>query len=210
MNEGQLKEILEKHELWVNDEKGGERANLCNANLSGANLCNANLSGANLSGANLCNADLSGANLYNADLSGANLYNADLIDANLYNADLIDANLCNADLRGADLRSADLSGADLYNADLIDANLWNCPGNRREIKSLFVSEAYSITYTAEVLQIGCERHAIKDWWKFDDRRILEMDGERALKFWLHWKDFIKSIIEKSPAKKTNHKSEESA
>ena len=61
-----LTEIIELHRKWIDDESGGNRANLRSANLSGADLYNANLSGANLSGANL-----SGANLYNANLSGA-------------------------------------------------------------------------------------------------------------------------------------------
>jgi len=50
-----LKDILEKHELWLNDEKGGERGDLSWADLSGANL----------SGANLREADLSDTKLYN-------------------------------------------------------------------------------------------------------------------------------------------------
>ena len=101
-----LNEILEKHTKWLNDENGGERANLSGANLSGADLRGANLSGADLIGANL-----SGANLYIANLSGANLRGADL-----RGADLIGANLNEANLRGADLNEANLRGADLYEA----------------------------------------------------------------------------------------------
>lgn len=41
-----LKEILEKHELWLSGDKTGERANLSGSNLSGSNLSGANLSGA--------------------------------------------------------------------------------------------------------------------------------------------------------------------
>ena len=48
MEVNQLKEILEKHEKWVNGEKDGERADLDGANLSGANLSSADLRGANL------------------------------------------------------------------------------------------------------------------------------------------------------------------
>ena len=58
-----LNEILEKHLKWLNDENGGERANLSGANLSRANLSGANLSGADLSRANLIGADLSRADL---------------------------------------------------------------------------------------------------------------------------------------------------
>ncbi len=51
MNIEELKEILEKHKKWLNDEDGGEQANLREADLRGANLYGADLSGADLSGA---------------------------------------------------------------------------------------------------------------------------------------------------------------
>ena len=104
-----------------------------------------------------------------------------------------------ANLRGADLRGANLGGADLGGADLRDANLGGCAGNRSIIKSIFISDVYPITYTINVLQIGCERHAISEWWDFSDRVILEMDGKNALKFWKESKDFIKMTIDKYPA-----------
>ena len=106
MDNEKLKEILERHRKWLNDEDGGERAdlreaNLRGANLRGANLCEANLYGADLYGANLRGANLRGANLYGANLRGANLRGADLYGANLYGADLREANLREANLRGA-------------------------------------------------------------------------------------------------------------
>ena len=107
-----LKKILDEHLLWLNGE-GGSRANLRDADLSGADLSGANLRDADLSGA-----DLSFANLRGADLSGANLR-----DADLSGADLSCANLSNANLRGANLRGADLSGANLSCANLSNANL---------------------------------------------------------------------------------------
>ena len=51
-----LKEILEKHELWLSGDKTGERANLSGINLSGINLSGADLSGANIEGVNLSGA----------------------------------------------------------------------------------------------------------------------------------------------------------
>jgi len=50
------------------------------------------------------------------------------------------------------------------------------------------------------LQIGCKRHLISDWWTFDEKRIVEMDGKHALKFWRENKDLIRQIIESNPAK----------
>lgn len=98
-----LKKILDEHLLWLNGE-GGSRANLCDADLSGANL--------------RC------ADLRNADLRGANLRGADLRNANLRCADLRGADLRCADLRGANLRCANLRCADLCGAS-IDQMMWD-------------------------------------------------------------------------------------
>ena len=77
----ELKAIIYKHAKWTRGEDGGERADLCDADLYGADLRNADLR----------NADLSNANLRNANLSNANLRNANLCDANLRGADLSNA-----------------------------------------------------------------------------------------------------------------------
>ena len=74
-------EVLQRHAKWLENEEGGEKANLWDANLRGANLRGANLRGADLRGA-----DLRGANLRDADLRDADLRGADLWDANLRGA----------------------------------------------------------------------------------------------------------------------------
>ena len=91
----ELNQVLDQHKLWL-DGKGGERANLKDANLEGANL-----RGAILMGANLRFANLSGSNLIGANLEDANLIGADLRDANLTGANLTGANLTGANLTGA-------------------------------------------------------------------------------------------------------------
>ena len=88
MDNEKLKEILERHRKWLNDEDGGERANLRGANLRGVNLRGADLREANLRGADLREANLRGANLRGANLRGVNLRGADLREANLRGADL--------------------------------------------------------------------------------------------------------------------------
>ena len=98
MTKQELQEILDKHKKWLNNEDGGENADLRGANLGGADLGGAYLRGANLGGAYLRGANLGGANLRGANLRGADLSNADL---------------GGADLRGADLSNADLGGADI-------------------------------------------------------------------------------------------------
>ena len=98
MNKKELREILEKHKKWLNNEEGGKRADLSAADLS--------------------NADLSAADLRYADLSYADLSYADLSYADLSAADLSAADLSHADLSAADLSYADLSAADLSHANL--------------------------------------------------------------------------------------------
>ena len=58
-----LSEILKKHLSWINDEPGGEKADLSYADLSYADLRYADLSYANLRYADLSYADLRSANL---------------------------------------------------------------------------------------------------------------------------------------------------
>ena len=105
----ELKEILRKHELWLQDsnQQDAKRANMCSADLRGADLCFADL----------CSADLRGT-----DLRGAGL-----CFANLCSADLRGANLCSANLCGADLRGTDLRGADLRDAENIPFIPYACP-----------------------------------------------------------------------------------
>jgi hypothetical protein len=145
--------IIEKHQKWLNNDMGGERAELNNANLDGvdlsyndlsnaimcgagliyADLRNTNLSDVDLSYADMCHADLRNANLSYANLSGADLIFADLRHTDMTCADLGYANLSGADLSGANLSGAnlsfaDLSGANLRGANLIDADLSGTKG----------------------------------------------------------------------------------
>ena len=169
MKKEDLQKILRLHGVWVRGDGG-----VC-ANLSGANLIGAILSGANLIGAILSDAILSGANL-----SGAILSDADLSDANLSCANLSGANLSCANLRGANLRGA---------------IMWSTIGNGRELKSIHCG-TYDIAFTRDVMQIGCKRFLVADWFSFDDKAIASMDVG-ALDFWRVWKPILQQIVEAS-------------
>ena len=88
MNKEKLSEILSRHNAWIKNEGGGERANLSCADLRDADLSCAKLSGADLHDADLRDADLSCADLRDADLSCADLSDADLSCADLNRANL--------------------------------------------------------------------------------------------------------------------------
>ena len=68
MTSEEIKKVLDSHQKWINEEDGGERANLREADLREANLREADLREANLRGADLHGADLSKADLRGADL----------------------------------------------------------------------------------------------------------------------------------------------
>ena len=176
-------------------------AYLHDANLRGAYLRGAYLYGADLLGANLRGADLYGANLYGANLYGAYLHGANLYGANLYGADLRGAYLLGADLRGADLRGAylygaNLRGADLHGANLYGANLYDADGEKIIIEKVpiqILTDTYDIIIFDAHMQIGCEFHLLSDWWGFSNKRISEMDGTKARRFWELWKAPLKEI-----------------
>jgi hypothetical protein len=146
-----------------------------------------------------CNENLETAIKRNLAVRWAVENGADLNGADLSRAELRDVNLRGADLYGVNLSGADLRGADLYGADLC-----NVVGERKYIKSLQV-EDYSISYTSDVLQIGCKKFPIAKWWDFTDDQIAEMDGDRALAFWRKWKDWLRDLVEvRSPAEPTGY------
>jgi uncharacterized protein YjbI with pentapeptide repeats len=150
-----LKQGVEVWNAWREDnidvvypdlsEANRNKANLSDADLSGAELGEAKLNRTNLSHANLFGAYLGGAQLFESnlkevdlrealliganfsrvDLRGANLKRADLREVNLREADLRDVNLSRTDLRKANLEKADLREVNLWEADLRDANLKN-------------------------------------------------------------------------------------
>jgi len=142
-------------------------------------------------------ANLRGADLSDADLRGANLSGADLRDADLSDADLRGANLSDADLRGADLRYANLSYANLRGANLRGANLSNAIGNTREIKSAQFDQ-WAVAWSADVLAIGCQQHAIEKWRNADLRWIAAMDPG-ASDWWSRYGELVLQLIDASPA-----------
>ncbi len=97
----------------------------------------------------------------------------------------------------ADLSEADLSGANLSEADLSGANLSGSVGNMREIKSAQF-DSWSITWSADVLAIGCQQHAIEKWRNADPRWIAAMDLN-ASNWWSCYGALVLQLIDASPA-----------
>ena len=188
MNPEEIRKVLVAHKKWLEDEEGGERADL-----SGADLSDADLSGANLRRADLRYADLSDADLSSADLSDADLRDANLRRANLRRANMRRANMRRANLRRANLRGADLSGADL---DFASLPLW-CGSlkmlidERIEKQVLYhlISIATDKTRYADLIDFANESHLVhvrnlpkleaKDAETDDTETVLAKEAEAA-------------------------------
>ena len=134
-----------------------------------------------------------------ANLSGANLSGANLSDANLSDAYLSGANLSGANLRGAYLRDAYLSGANLSGAYLSGAYLSGAIWADGVTLTKAPIQIFGLEYPVHILdthmQIGCELHSHKEWKAFTGKRILEMDGKYASRFWKQHKKALLALCE---------------
>ena len=188
-SEEELKEILIKHKMWLNNEEDGEKADLRSANLSYADLRYANLSYANLSYANLSSADLS-----YADLRSANLRSANLSSANLSYADLRSANLSYANLRSANLSSADLSYADLSYANLSSADLSYALSDLKFISLTCIGSRKGMTtycFDYDIVWCGCFKGTLEEF----EKKVEEThkDNQQYLKEYRGAIAYIKSL-----------------
>ena len=156
----ELNEILEKHEIWLRGEEGGERADLRDTDLRGFDLIDINLSGADLRNSDLGDANLMYADLKYADLKYTDLSYTNLSDADLRGADLRGANLMGANLNDTNLSDADLSDADLSDTDLRGTNLWDTDlsnTNLKNVKTNINTIGYNLACPEEGSFIGYKR-----------------------------------------------------
>ena len=177
MAHDKLQAISAEHKEWLKDNTKG----------SGADLRGADLRGADLRYTDLSDANLSDANLHGANLKGTNLSDANLRDANLKSANLMGANLSDADLSGANLRGTNLL----------------CIGNHKELKTLQLDK-WDVGYTYDTLQIGCQRHAIEKWLKWDTeagRKWISLMDVEALEWADKFLPLVLNFIKVSPATK---------
>lgn len=163
--------ILNKHYKWLNNEPGGEEANLQGADLGHMSLQGKNLMCVNFHNANLQWANLNGASLYGADLSFANLQHTSLCGTNMHNAILHCAKLNRSDLSGANLYEAqadcaDFSNASLYGTNLCKANLIGANFTGADVKgAIFCRAHYDSEAMAKFAPLACPEVGSFIGWK---------------------------------------------
>ena len=125
-----------------------------------------------LNGEIIASGDTIGEAIQNArgNLRYANLRSADLQSANLQYADLQSANLQYANLRYANLRSADLNDEKITQPPWL---IWAPTSDG----------GYWIVITDTRAKASCECHSFEEWKGFDERRLLQMDNRRAVKYY---------------------------
>lgn len=111
MTQQELNEILNRHEMWLDDEYSGAQAKFEGLDLRGLDFRGANLIKADFKDTDCSGLDFTGAILTCADFTGANLQDADFTEAKLKWATFYKANLTGARFNGAILEGADFRWA---------------------------------------------------------------------------------------------------
>ena len=88
----------------------------------------------------------------------------------------------------ANLSGADLSGASFGEGVTAEQGVLQLIGLRWDV----------IIFDAH-MRIGCQMHPLSDWASFDDRRIAEMDGVHALRFWRQHKSALLTLAQRGNA-----------
>lgn len=132
-------------------------------------------------------ADFTDKDLSGLDFSGRYLYMVKFVNANCEYANFTDADCEDVDFTNANCKGANFKGAEL----------WETIGNNKQIKSLSMG-FYSVVYTKDSLQVGCQRHSFKEWLSFTDFEIDKM-SPCALRWWMKFKEPLFKTIEQDPA-----------
>jgi len=186
LTQDEVNVICDAHEIWLADKTKGARANFYKYDISGLYFSDRNLTDANMTEANMTRANMARANMTRANMTRANMTDVDMTRANMTDVDMTEANM---------------TRANMTRANMTEANMHGCIGNSRQIKSIFISADYPITYTSTILQIGCKKFPISEWWDFNDAVIEGFEGG-ALALWKKHKGLIRQIIEDFPADPT--------
>ena len=89
---------------------------------------------------------------------------------------------------GANLSRVNLYGANLSGVNLYGKKITKCP------IQIGAGMKWYICITEHHIQIGCQVHEAKEWFKFDDAKISSFHSE-ALEWWKVYKPILKALWE---------------
>lgn len=210
-NNEELREILDRHEDWLNGKEGGVRADFSTKGLYRLDFSNANLKWAIFDAAYVWFCDFSNSNLHEASMRQSQFYGCAFCNSEMNGIDagcssLINCNFYNAKLRSSNfymtrLTSSSFLKADLESAEIEHSGLYDVSGDGKYIKNNFLYKT-NITYTSDVMCIAGKKRRIEEWWSLPDEEIEKIGGAMLKELWGRWKHAIKKDIELSPAEPT--------
>jgi len=162
--------------------------------LSGRNFSCCNLSGCSFINCNLSGCKFDRAIATNGYFSKCNLDGATFVGANLQFTRLESCSTSGLSLKYCNIHKTDFSGSRLDECDIYGTH-----GVCDYIKNIQI-DTYPVSYTYSRVQFGCENLSIGKIKDIDTKKLLELDGRNALRFWRKNKIIINSIVDEYPAK----------
>lgn len=193
-----LDRMIKNHQKYLENNERLHQLFLIDVDLSSRNLSEVNLTNAvfircKLSLSNFTKSTLEGTLFSACDCKKSIFFKTNLNGAKFEYCILKFCSFNKASLENSSLIYSDLRGTSLKDVDLDTVNFRCVVGNSKEIKSLQIHN-YQISYSKNILNIGCESHPIQDWIDFSDRQINRMDAH-ALTFWKQYKDIILTLVQ---------------
>lgn len=198
MDQREFDRIRDLHDLWLFDNKQGEKAVVCGEDFIDLDMADVNLHGAEFvhcrfDGSNMRRTDFAHANLRHSTFTGADLMWANFGQADMYCADLEGAIIEGAYFNRTILMAADLTGADMELADFKDANLVDALGP-------FATGSFghhrAIAFKNGMISVGCTTKTL-DGWREDGLDLARVQGYSALEFeaYLKWAEMAIEFLE---------------
>lgn len=211
INDEKLEEKLESHYDWLEGKPCGVQAVLTGIieceDLSAINMSRVIFDGAEVVDCNLNWSSLCRAIVRVSRFHRCSFWEADLDRIDVEHSAFVSCDFTLADLSGAHFRKGvNLHESRFMEAELAGANLegvrimMGAIGDGKHIKSLQCGE-YPVTYTADMMQIGCGLRPIREWLEMTPSQVEHIE-EICPNWWAKWKPILAQIVEASPAEPT--------
>ncbi len=161
---------------------------------------------ATIRGGDIRGGDIRGGTIWGGDIRGGTIWGGDIMGGTIRGGDIRGGDIRGGDIRGGDIWGGTIWGGTIWGGDIWGGTIWGGDIRGGDIRGgtirggdivkdspIYIGGLqWNITIKSTHITIGCEHHTHKEWDKFSDKRILEMAGKDALKF---WKSHKKTIIQ---------------
>lgn len=128
-----------------------------------------------------------------SDLNGVHVKNCKFLSLRVRNSEVGYVSVIKSKGSGILFNSVGLTRFRIEDCKFNEMVFISCPNASGQIAT---GEAWPISFTKDVMTIGCQTHLIETWRKLSDSAIGTMDIG-ALKWWKEWKDTVFAVVDKS-------------